>query len=396
MSLHATSHVSSLADSRAAAAAVSEQLQMSFAGQPLRALMVYSTVNHDQAVVLRVLRDCCGADVLILGCSAQGIMHNGAVGEGSFLLGVMGFGGDDLEAAAAMVRGIDQDSAQKGATLAAALKLSVEPKVVFLLYDPLCGADVEAMLGGFSEIQCPIVGGGAAQPWGPIVRTFQYWQGEVLQHGAVALALGGPFSAEVGVCHGTAPTGVEMTLTRCSGNKIFEIDGRPAIDIWREITGCEESEINNQDYVASWAIGVARRVPSAHGERTQYVIRAAFGFDLAAGAVIVQAAIPEGTRIMFHHRTVPVVTEGTASMGRELAQLLVGRRPWAVMGFECGARTKAFLGHAATLHENVALQKAVAPDAPWLGMLAWGEIAPTGGRPAFHNYTYPVAVLTEP
>jgi hypothetical protein len=396
MSLHASSHVSSLADSRAAAAAIGEQLQLSFAAQPLRAVIVYSTVNHDQAVVLRILRDCCGADVPILGCSTQGIMQNGAVAESTFMLGAMGFGGDELEAAAAMVQGIGQDSAQKGASLAAALKLGVEPKVVFLLYDPLCGADVEAMLGGFSELDCPIVGGGAGQPWGPIVRTFQYWQAEVMQHAAVALALGGPFAAEIGVCHGTAPTGIEMTLTRCSGNKIFEIDGRPAIDIWREITGCEEDEINNQDYVASWAIGVARRVESAHGERTQYVIRAAFGFDLAAGAVIVQAAIPEGTRIMFHHRTVPVVTEGTASMGRELAQKLAGRRTWAAMGFECGARTKAFLGQAATLHENLALQKAVAPDAPWLGMLAWGEVAPTGGQPAFHNYTYPVAVLTEP
>src|SRR5688500_7678259 len=101
MSLHAASHVSSLADSRAAAAAIADQLQRSFAGRPLRALIVYSTVNHDQAVVLRVLRDGFGADVLILGCSAQGIMHKGDVGEGTFLLGAMGFGGDDLEAAAA-------------------------------------------------------------------------------------------------------------------------------------------------------------------------------------------------------------------------------------------------------------------------------------------------------
>jgi hypothetical protein len=28
-------------------------------------------------------------------------------------------------------------------------------------------------------------------------------------------------------------------------------------------------------------------------------------------------------------------------------------------------------------------------------MMAWGEIAPCNGRPAFHNYTYPVVVLTE-
>jgi hypothetical protein len=28
-------------------------------------------------------------------------------------------------------------------------------------------------------------------------------------------------------------------------------------------------------------------------------------------------------------------------------------------------------------------------------MMAWGEIAPLGGEPAFHNYTFPVLVLTE-
>jgi len=29
-----------------------------------------------------------------------------------------------------------------------------------------------------------------------------------------------------------------------------------------------------------------------------------------------------------------------------------------------------------------------------LGLLAWGEIAPCGGEPEFHNYTYPLIVLS--
>jgi hypothetical protein len=73
---------------------------------------------------------------------------------------------------------------------------------------------------------------------------------------------------------------------------------------------------------------------------------------------------------------------------------LRGRRPWAVLGFECGARTSPFLGEAGTLQENLALQATVASDVPWIGMMAWGEIAPAAGRPAFHNYTYPLLVLT--
>ena len=48
-----------------------------------------------------------------------------------------------------MVPEIAVESAKKGAVLAQELtaKLGVEPKAIFLLYDPLCGADVEALTG---------------------------------------------------------------------------------------------------------------------------------------------------------------------------------------------------------------------------------------------------------
>jgi small ligand-binding sensory domain FIST len=108
----------------------------------------------------------------------------------------------------------------------------------------------------------------------------------------------------------------------------------------------------------------------------------------------VQAAIPTNTKMMFHHRTTTAVMEGTQVMGGDLAERVGKRHVLAVLGFECGARTSPFLGLKGTNEENIALQAAIAPDAPWLGMLAWGEIAPVGGEPAFHNYTYPLVVLT--
>jgi hypothetical protein len=82
-------------------------------------------------------------------------------------------------------------------------------------------------------------------------------------------------------------------------------------------------------------------------------------------------------------------------MARDLAARLVGRRPWAVLGFECAARTFPFLGQTNTHQEHEHLRAAVAPETPWLGMMAWGEIGPCAGRPAFHNYSYPLLVLTD-
>jgi hypothetical protein len=309
----------------------------------------------------------------------------------------MALGGSAVKTATALEREIAVGTREKGAGMAKRMlsDLGEAPKLVVLLYDPLCGADVHELLGGLREhLSCPIVGGGASQPWGPMVKTYQYFGKEVLSQGAVALALTGPFVAELGVCHGTSPTGVVMTLTRTEGNRLLEIDGRPALDVWREATGYSEGETIDQDHVAAWAIGVERSVQSPAGrEQSLYMIRAAFGFDQNEKSVTVQAAIPSDTKIMFHHRTTSAVLEGTKAMAKDLAARLSDRKVWAVLGFECGARTSPFLGSKATVDENVALQGLVAPEAPWLGLLAWGEIAPVGHEPAFHNYTYPLVVL---
>ena len=98
---------------------------------------------------------------------------------------------------------------------------------------------------------------------------------------------------------------------------------------------------------------------------------------------------------MLHHRAIENVLSGTETMAADLAKRLAGRTPWAVMGFECAARTFPFLGPTNTRKEHAGLRAAVAPDAPWFGMMAWGEIGPCAGRPAFHNYTYPLVVLTD-
>jgi small ligand-binding sensory domain FIST len=135
--------------------------------------------------------------------------------------------------------------------------------------------------------------------------------------------------------------------------------------------------------------------PSGVEEKTSRVIRGAFGFDMATGAMILQAAIPEGTNIMLHHRTVDEVLNGTKAMATELAERLNGRQPWAVLGFECAARTYPFLGPTNTRDEHLALRGAIAPNAPWLGMMAWGEIGPCVGQTAFHNYSYPLVTFVD-
>ena len=387
-------------DSQDAGQLTGQALIDGLAGDAPKLVLVYVTTNHDQEQLLGSLRDKLGTDVQLLGCSVQGTVGDGELTEEGFAVAAMAFGGSDLKCAAAMERDIAIDTENKGQSLGSRLKeqLGGEPGVVIMLYDPLCGANVETLLAGLRrELSCEIVGGGAGQPWGPAVQTFQYCGQEVMSHGVVALGLKGPFAVEVGICHGTSPTGVSMTITKTDDTRILEIDGQPALDVWNQSTGFAEQGVAHQDYLASWALGLQRSTPDAATatEKISTVIRGAFGLDPAAGAVIVQAAIPNGSRVMFHHRTVENVLSGTEAMSNDLAGRLSGRTPWAVLGFECAARTFPFLGEANTIKEHRQLRAAVAPAAPWLGMMAWGEIGPSGGRTAFHNYTFPLVVFTE-
>jgi hypothetical protein len=402
MQTFASSFISTEPESLDAGRLAGEALTERFGAERLQVVMAYATVNHDQAPVLEALRAAVGPDVFILGCSVQGMVSNGELTEGGFAVGVMGFGGSALRCATAIEREIQDDTKDKGRALARKLKADFgeEPKLVVVIYDPLCGADVEALLAGMRlELDCPLIGGGASQPWGRTIQTFQYWDKEVVSRGVVALALSGPFTAEIGICHGSAPIGLTSTITKAAGNQVLELDGRPAVDVWVKATGCDPSNMFDQTLMASWALGIERRYmvdgPEGPREEIGRVIRGAFGFGMETGAVIFQAAIPEGTKVMVHHRTVENMLSGTTIMAKDLAQRLSDRKPWAVLGFECGARTYPFLGESNTQKEHAQLRATVAPGVPWLGMMAWGEIGPCGGEVAFHNYTYPLVVFTD-
>jgi hypothetical protein len=396
----AHSHVSQESDSVRAGEEIARVVTEKLGGVKPKVLLVYATINHDHGDVLAGVREVVGDDVVVAGCSAQGIMGTRNVLEGGFVAGAMALGGEELVAAADMQHDVHVDGRRKGQELARSVKtqLGRAPELFILLYDPLSGVDVDHVLAGLrDEIDCPITGGAASQPSGPVVKTYQYHGTTATTRSAVGLGLcsrGSPFGMELGFCHGTVPTGVTMTLTRADGNVLLELDGRPALDVWRETIGARPDEVLNQAHTAALAMGVEKKVTIAGREESVYLIRAAFGFNEKTKGIVVQAAIPQGSKILFHHRTVDVVRKGTVAMGEDLARRLTGKSPWAVLAFECGARTAPFLGRASTLEENLDLQSAVAPEAPWLGLLAWGEVASLGGAPTVHNYSYPLVVLT--
>lgn len=364
-----------------------------------RAVLLYATVNHDLPALVGALRDRLGPGVALVGCSAQGVVARDFVAEEGYAVGAVAFGGEGLRVSHAHAPDVARETRAKGEALARGLRLpgGEAPRLAVILYDPLSGVDVTELLQGFAAHlpEVIVIGGAASQPWGQLVRTHLFHGAAVSSGSAVALGLGGDFEVVTGQVSGAEPTGIEMTITRSEGNRLLEIDGRPALEVWQEMVGSTEG---SADDIAAWAVGVRRpgAPPTSDADPEGWALMAAFGLEAERKAVVLQASVAAGSRVMFHHRTVDAVLHRTLAMGDRLQDQLDGRRPLAVLTFECGARASPFLGPERTLQENVELQRRVAPGAPWLGLLAWGEIAARAGDATFCNYTYPLAVITAP
>jgi hypothetical protein len=374
-----------------AGSTAAQDIKRHFAGEVPKLVLAYLTVNHDQPQFLRGLAAAFGGDVPIVGCSGQGVMGRGVVHEEGYAASVMALGGSSLQVAAARVEDIQSDTRAKGVALGQALcgGHAQPPKVTILHYDPLAGADLDVLLGGVHhELECPVMGGAAAHFFdAAMTTTYQYFGGQVFSKGAVGVTLSGDFSAEMAFSTGCAPVGIELTVTRSAGNMILELDSRPALEVWTDLT-CSDAS----DPVASAALAIG--IPSTDTSQ-EHLIRAAFVLDQVKQGIMVASGIAEGTVLTLYHRTVEEVLDGAAQLGADLKARLREKRLKAVLGFECGARTRPFLGTEATNDENRALQALVGADAEWGGVICWGELFPVGGRPGFHNYTYPLLALAE-
>ena len=64
--------------------------------------------------------------------------------------------------------------------------------------------------------------------------TYQYCDDEVITDGVSYALLSGTAQAGWAISHGCIPIGGERIVTRSQGNIIYEIDGKPAMEVFEE------------------------------------------------------------------------------------------------------------------------------------------------------------------
>jgi hypothetical protein len=205
--------------------------------------------------------------------------------------------------------------------------------------------------------------------------------------------LSGEAQAAWAISHSLIPIGGERKVTRSQGNVIYEIDGKPAVEVLKEYLP-EHALTEERDWMR-YAISLALcfRAPS-YMKDEEYIVRGVPTVNLTDGSITVQTEVEEGTSIWFSSRDKEKLATGLDRMAQQIKDQLGGEKPKLVFQFECATRGKMMLREQEKLQLLKGFRQSVDPDAPWAGFYTWGEIGTVEKHNDRHLYTAVVLALS--
>jgi small ligand-binding sensory domain FIST len=318
----------------------------------------------------------------VVGGLAHGVIGAGQEQEGGAAVSVLAVRG--LAAEALWVPELAGNEEAAAHELAAILGGEARAEdLVVLIPDPRA-LQPEVLLARVRDAVGPagVVGAGAGDPASeaPLV-----WAGSEVDGGALAgLVLRGARARRVGITQACRPVTDLLTVTRCQGPWILELDGRPALDVYRE--AARRPLADDLRRAAAFVLAALPRDPRAPLAPGGYLVRNIAGFATDANAFAIPESFEKGAQIALVHREPETAREDLKAMLAGLGP----ESPGLALYFDCCARGAGFFGVPGL--ESAYLEQALG-GAPLAGMFGSCEIGPIAGRAELLTYTGVLALL---
>ncbi|MFO7564826.1 MAG: FIST N-terminal domain-containing protein [Enhygromyxa sp.] len=385
------SSISAAEELSAAIEQASEELERQLEGAACDLLLVFVTPQHRSRwhEIPAALRDRFPG-ALVLGCSGAGVIGDGREIEQSA----------GLSLAAAALPGVEltpfhlpsertPDPAEPGDDPDAerdrwdrALGLAPGPDPHLLLFpDPFTWPGPEVLesldrayprgvkIGGLSS--------GGARPG----EHRLFCERSAHHRGMVGVAIRGALELDAVVAQGCAPIGAPMFVTRHQQQVIFDLDGRPAIEVLQHLF----DSLDDRDRARarhSLLLGVVMDRHREVYDRGDFVVRDLVGVDPHSGALATGTPLYKNAVVQFHLRD----ADTSAADLRELvAARARGPAPAAALLFSCVGRGRGLYGRPD--HDSELIREQLGAGLPVAGFFCNGEIGPVGGRTHLHGYT---------
>src|SRR5919107_1463196 len=360
-------------------------------------VFMFGSIGYDQRSLVRVVREATGGAPLS-GCSAEGTIDGDNADESGFSVVVTAISSEELRWTNGLVKGLSADSRAVGQRVAQDLlpHLSTDTIGLFVFPDGLTLTlyDFFAGLEGNlpSERFLPLWGGGAGNNYNPEEPTYQYCDDEVITDGVSYALLSGEAHTAWAISHSVIPIGGEHIVTRSQGNVIYEIDGKPAADVFKEYLP-EDALAANRDWVRyGISLALSFKAPS-YMKDEEYVVRGVPQLSLTDGSIIVQTEVEEGTSIWFSSRDKEKITTGFDRMATQIEEQLAGEKPELVFQFECVTRGKMMFREQEKLQLLRQFRQSLDADVPWVGFYIIVEIGPVEEHNDIHRLASVVLAL---
>ena len=377
--------------------AVLEALELALGAKDRRCdlVLINAAVGHDLVALSKVaMAECPGARVLAASCA--GVVGREGPGESMHDIAIMTIRGEG--STVAHVDGLfGSTSFEKGAELARALQKS--PKPVRMLYLLASGIDIanDSLIAGIESVLGPDVTifGATSSDQMQGVATFQAIDGQRFQHAAFAVGIWDPtLEVETQATHGFVAAGDPMTITATDGNRIVELDGKPAWPAFLARMGLPATATEGDTIpIGALAEALPKAIAAEYGN--DHILRVVT-HHTDAGEIVYATEASKGAKLWLTERDEERIFNDMDRMMRAMTARRPGQCPVAVFQADCLARGRRLFNRVMKEELVHRMQQPFAHDGqvpPWFGMYGFGEYARLGGRNAYHNYTTALAAL---
>jgi len=245
---------------------------------------------------------------------------------------------------------------------------AVQPILALVHADPRCPDLLRATIDAGAATGAFLVGGLVSHrtPATLVARTAGSNDGGTGAGGMAGLMLAPEVGVATALSQGCMPIGPVRRIDEARDNVVMAIDGRPALDVFREDIGPELA----QDLRRVGGI-IFAGLPMTGSDTGDYLVRNLMAIDPAQGWIVLGAEVSPGDPIVFCRRDPESAKQDLTRMVKQLAGRLNGP-PKAGVYVSCVARGVSLFGEEG-IETNVIRE--TLGEFPLVGFFANGEIS---------------------
>ena len=324
---------------------------------------------------------------IVTGCSTSGEIMNTTVDDASIVMNAIKFEKTELRLESVSISKNELTSFQAGVSLSQSL-YNEDLRHVLIFSDGLNVNGAELVKGLVNELDDSIsITGGLAGDGVDFNKTYTIRNGEIHEGEIVGLGFYGS-ALKIGYSSkgGWDSFGIERQVTRSKDNILYELDGKPALELYKSFLGDQAEDLPGSGLLFPLSIRM--------DESQQPVVRTILGVSEEDQSLTFAGNIPMGAYARLMKANIDHLINGAEDSAKLTRDIVDEEAEFALL-ISCVGRRLVL---KQLVEEEVEAVREVLGDKPVMtGFYSYGELAPFGKfQPCqLHNQTMTITTFSE-